>query len=105
MKKYNDTEIGGDYEPLKNQIEIYLNPKQFPQAYNAKLEELMENGMEKSIAEQWIRTTPILLDVYYSTEKDTKNEYCKGLFMVESEVVECSTIYNPYNGIEMEDFN
>lgn len=105
MKKYDAFEVGDIHEPLKNQIEVKLTPEQFPQAYNAKLEELIEQGMSKEFAEEWLRSTTIVLDVYYSTEKDTNNKYCKGLFMVESEVVECSTIYNPYNGEIMEEYD
>lgn len=98
-KKYNANQVGDYNTPLLNQVEIYLNPTQFPIAFNAKVNELVKNGMLRSEAENLIMCTPILLDVYYSTEKDNE-----GLFCVESEIVECATTFNPYSGKEMEEY-
>ena len=100
MKKYNADQIGDFNAPLLNQIEIKLNPTQFPIAYNAKINEMVKNGMQKEDAELLLKTTPILMDVYYSTETDKEGLYC-----VESEIVECATIFNPYSGVEMEDYD
>jgi hypothetical protein len=99
-KKYNADQIADYNTPLFNQIEIKLNPTQFPIAYYAKVDEMVKSGMQKEDAELLLKTNPILLDVYYSTEKDNEGLYC-----VESEIVECATIFNPYSGIEMEDFD
>lgn len=100
MKKYNVDQIGDFNAPLLNQVEIKLNPTQFPIAYNAKINEMVKNGMQKEDAELLLKTTAILMDVYYSTETDKEGLYC-----VESEVVECATIFNPYSGVEMEDYD
>lgn len=99
MKKYNAEQIGDVYTML-NQTEVLLDPIKHPIPFNAKVNELVESGMERNYAESIVKCSPIVLDVYYSTDKD-----CKGLYCVESEVVECSTIFNPYNGIEMEDYD
>lgn len=99
MKKYNAEQVGM-YNVLLNQVEILLDPIVHPIAFNAKVNQMVEDGMERTDAENLVKCTPILLDVYYSTEKDNEGLYC-----VESEIVECATIYNPYSGVEMEDFD
>ena len=99
-KKYNAGQVGDIHTPLLNQVEIYLNPTQFPIAFNAKVNDLVKNGMEKKDAENLVLHTPILLDVYYSTEQNFE-----GLFCVESEIVECATTFNPYSGKEMEEYD
>jgi hypothetical protein len=98
-KKYNAEQIGDVYTTL-NQVEILLDPIKHPIAFKAKVNDLVKNGMDKTDAENLVKCTPILLDVYYSEENGNE-----GLFCVESEIVECSTIYNPYSGIEMEDYD
>lgn len=76
-------------------IEIILSPEKFPIAYAAKKRELVKNGMTEVEADKYIRTTPIAMEVYY------EEDY--GLFLVESEAVECATIYSPYTKEEMEE--
>ena len=77
-----------DYEPLK----VLLTEEDTPIAFNAKINELMEQGVfdNEKEAKKWLRNTPIELELYY--EKDS------GLFAVESEAVESGTIYSPYTG-------
>ena len=75
-----------DCEP----IDIYLTEDKFPIAYKKKLEELIEEGMEEYEARAFIRECPIELELIYHKGL--------GLFAVESEAVECTTIYSPYDG-------
>lgn len=99
MKKYNAEEVGNGCIML-NQIEVLLDPIKHPIPFNAKVNQMVEDGMERTDAENLIKCTPIVLDVYYSTEKGNEGLYC-----VESDILECATIYNPYSGVEMEDFD
>jgi hypothetical protein len=70
-------------------IEVILNRKQTPIAFNNKLKELMDQGAfdteEDAIA--WIESTPIILELLYQPHH--------GLFAVESEAIECG-VYSPY---------
>ena len=100
VQKYSDQEINDLSEPLKNQIDILLTKEQFPIAYKAKYEELIKNGYTDELATRFLATTPIRLDVYYSTEKDYN-----GLFAVESEIVECAAVYNPYTQSPLKEYN
>lgn len=74
-------------------IEITLTPEKFPEAYKRKLEELMEQKAfnTEEEAKEWIRTTPILLELVY--EKDS------GLFAIESEALETGTCVSPYSSL------
>ena len=69
---------------------IVLTKEKFPIAFNAKVEELLEEGVEtdREEAERLVSQMEIELELYY--EKGT------GLFAVESEAVESGTIYSPY---------
>ena len=77
-----------EYEPLK----VQLTERDTPIAFQAKIDELMEQGAfeNEDEAKKWLSNTPIELEIYY--EKDN------GLFAVESEAVESGTIYSPYTG-------
>jgi len=76
-------------------IEVLLTPEKSPLAYKEKVDELMEqqafNSREE--AEQWVRTTPIVIELYY--------EKHSGLFAVESEALESGGIKSPYTGEEI----
>ena len=75
-----------DYES----INITLSKENTPIAYQNKLDELMDIKAfdTKEEAEDWINTHPIELELYY--------ENGQGLFAVESEAVERTTIHSPY---------
>ena len=76
-----------DYES----INITLSKENTPIAYQNKLDELMDIKAfdTKEDAEDWINTNPIELELYY--------EKGQGLFAVESEAVESTTIHSPYS--------
>lgn len=80
---------------LVETIDFYLDPIKHPLAYNAKLKELIECGMTEIEARTHLLKNPINLEIYYSANN--------GLFMVESEFLDCSLPYNPYDGKRMED--
>lgn len=71
-------------------FELYLDPVKHPVAFDNKVQELMDAGMSRVEAEQFIRTTPFVLEAYYSPKQ--------GLFLVESEAIEFNDIHNPYDG-------
>lgn len=83
MVKLNDSD---NYESLGT---IKLTKEKFPIAWNAKVEELMEEcGYPRKEAEDIVKSMDFELEIYY--EKGT------GLFAVESDAVESGTIYSPY---------
>ena len=87
---------GGDtYESIGK---ITLTKEKYPIAFNAKVEELLEEGVEtnREEAERLVSGMEIELEIYY--EKGT------GLFAVESEAVESGTIYSPYTAELCEDY-
>ena len=87
---------GGDtYESIGK---ITLTKEKYPIAFNAKVEELLEEGVEtdREEAEKLVSGMEIELEIYY--EKGT------GLFAVESEAVESGTIYSPYTAELCEDY-
>ena len=75
-------------------IEICLDPIKHPIAYAARVEELIECGLSKEVAEKEAMQ-PIDMEIYY--EKDL------GLMLVDSGAVESGTIYSPYTGELYED--
>ena len=91
MVRLNNTE---DYESLGK---IKLTKESFPIAFKAKVEELLDEGVcsTEQEAEKIVEDIEFELEVYY--EKGC------GLFAVESEAVECGTIYSPYSGELCED--
>lgn len=74
-------------------IEVTLTPEKFPEAYKRKLEELMEQKAfdTEEDAIEWIRTTPIVLELVY--------EKHSGLFAIESEGLETGTCVSPYSSL------
>lgn len=79
--------------------EVYLTKEKFPIAYAAKKKELMElSFMSEEDAERYISEVPISLELYYSPER--------GLFAVEEDAIGGgASIYDPYTGYEMEDYD
>ena len=73
-------------------IDVYLDEVKHPRAFKTKLHELIESGLDEDAARKFIRDTPFVMEVYYDLNR--------GLFMVESEAVESTEIYNPYTGVE-----
>lgn len=85
-----------DYEFLCN---VVLDSEKFPKAYSLKMEELVsECGMSEEEAREYIMSTPIELELYYSPSN--------GCFAVESDAVEggCD-IYDPYTGEACEGYD
>lgn len=77
-------------------IEVKITKEKYPIAYNNKLEEFInENGMTKEEAEKCLEDWTIPMEIVYHKGY--------GLFMVESEAVECTPIYSPYTGDECDD--
>ena len=76
-----------EYEHLCN---VKLTKEKFPKAFQAKVEELLEEKVceTQEEAEKLVESMEFELELYY--EKGT------GLFAVESEAVESGTIYSPY---------
>ena len=76
-------------------INIRLDKKKFPKAYEAKVKELVSSGLSIQQAEDFVDTTEIELEVYYSPDR--------GLFLVEAEAVEATEIFDPYTGEVIEE--
>lgn len=76
-------------------IDIKLTKEKTPIAYARKVKELVGQGMTVEDAEKFIDETPFEMEFYYSIDR--------GLFLVEAEAVEATTIYDPYTGKEMEE--
>ena len=74
-------------------IDIVINEKDHPNAYRAKLEELVESGLTEDEARAFIAAAPFAMEVFY--EKGC------GLFAVEGEAVGLDFLVTPYNGLPM----
>jgi hypothetical protein len=82
------TIFGADSET----IEVRLNRKDHPRAFQKAVESLMESGLSKEEAIKSVATTPFVLEVAYSTNR--------GLFAVESEALDFlrEEMFDPYTG-------
>ena len=80
-------------------ILVYLDENRTPLAFNEKLKELMEEGAfdNENDARSYILTNPIELELYYHKGY--------GLYGVESDAIECSDVYDPYDGTKMEEWD
>ena len=89
MKKYN----ADNYDSIR----VYLDENRTPLVFEEKVKELMEEGAfdNEYDARSFVRTTPIELELYYHKGY--------GLYGVECDAVECSDIYDPYDGVKMEE--
>lgn len=72
---------------------LKIDETQHPIAYKAKLNELIQAGMTEQDARNVINQG-VVMEVYYATNQ--------GFFLVESEAIESTEIYNPYDGTECE---
>ena len=85
-------------EDVGDVLDVYLTPDKFPETYTKKHTELVQScGMTEKEATEVLKENPIQLELFYSMNQ--------GLFAVESEAVECTSIYNPYNGTEIPNDN
>jgi hypothetical protein len=74
-------------------ITLKIDEKEHPIAYKAKLDELIECGMSEDEARKYI-SQGFVMEIHYAPNQ--------GFFLVESEAIGCTTIFNPYDGIECE---
>ena len=79
-------------------INVLLSKVKTPIAFKKKVDELVESGLSFKDAENFVSTTEIEMEFYYSDGLDGL-----GLFMVEAEAVECCTIVDPYTSIKLEE--
>lgn len=71
-------------------ITVHLTKEEHPIAFKRAVTNLMESGLSEEAAEFQIMLNGFEMEVFYK-------EDC-GLFMVESEAVDSTDIYDPYNG-------
>lgn len=92
----NKVKLNGseEYEPIM----IKLDKANTPIAYKNKIDELVEEGAYESAQEAEADNPYFEIDceIYY----DKHN----GVFAVESDAVESSTIYSPYSGVLCEEY-
>lgn len=92
MLKLNSAE---DYEKL---CDVVLTKDKFPIAFENKVQELMEDcGYSREDAEDMVSHMKIELEIYYHKGY--------GAFCIDSEAVASSTIYSPYTGKLLEDYD
>lgn len=85
-------------EDVGDVLDVYLSPDKYPETYTKKYTELVQScGMTEKEATELLKEHPIQLELFYSMDQ--------GLFAVEAEAVECISIYNPYNGVEIPNDN
>lgn len=77
-------------------VVVRLNKNQHPIAWEAKKNELMKSGMTDREAEVYMLRfgSEFVMELHYAPDQ--------GLFLVESEAIESTPIYNPYDGTECE---
>jgi len=74
-------------------ILVRLDEQKHPIAYNRAKKDLIASGLTEEEADETLRSG-YEMEVFYSEGQ--------GVFLVESEAVESTTIYNPYDGTECE---
>lgn len=83
---------------LETLCKVKLSKDKYPKVYEAKVQELMNEGISREEAEQALTTMEFELELYYSPSN--------GMFAVESDAIECgATIYDPYTGEECEPYD
>ena len=70
-------------------IAFFLDENKHPQAYQAKLKELIDSGMSEIDAVKYITHTPIQLELIY--------EVNEGFFAIEPDATECEICNSPYS--------
>ena len=74
-------------------VMLHIDEREHPIAYKAKLDELIESGLSEDEARNAI-SQGFTMEVYYAPNQ--------GFFLVESESIGCTPIFNPYDGTECE---
>lgn len=76
-------------------IEVRLSREKTPITFKNKLEELMEEKAfdNEKEAIEWIEKTPFVMEMYY--------EKGHGLFLVESDALDCGGMVSPYTKEEL----
>lgn len=74
-------------------LEVWLSQEKTPIIYQRKVKCLMRSGMTEAEAKHHITQVPMVLELFYDVGR--------GLFAVESETVDSTSIYNPYTGEEI----
>jgi hypothetical protein len=75
---------------------VTLSKEKTPIAFEQKVLSLIDSGFERHEAERFA-SDPIHVEMYYNPNA--------GLFLVESDAVESGTIYDPYSGELMDEFD
>jgi hypothetical protein len=75
---------------------VILSKEKTPIAFEQRVLSLIDSGVNRDEAEQ-MASEPIHVEMYYNPNA--------GLFLVESDAVESGTIYDPYSGELMDDFD
>lgn len=70
-------------------IGFFLDENKHPQAYQAKLQELIDSGMSEIDARKYIAHTPIQLELIYEVDY--------GFFAIEPDATECEIYNSPYS--------
>ena len=78
-----------DIAPMLQLIAFFLDENKHPQAYQAKLQELIDSGMSEIDARKYIAHTPIQLELIY--------EVNEGFFAIEPDATECEIYNSPYS--------
>ncbi len=76
-------------------VNVFLKPN--TEVYKRRKYELVASGMNDDEADDYLSTTPIQLELFYSESQ--------GLWGVESEALDNCEIYNPYSGKEVPNDN
>lgn len=79
-------------------VTVFLNKNDHPQAFENKVQCLINSGLSREEAEQEVErifSKGMEMEVYYETDF--------GMFTVEPEAVEAGTIHSPYTGDLCED--
>lgn len=89
LRKHNAEEL--------ETIDVQLSKSKTPIAFARKVKELFDQGNYETIeqAERFVLNTTFEMELYYSIDQ--------GLFMVESEAVESTDIFNPYSGEQLDE--
>jgi len=75
---------------------VTLSKEKTPIAFEQKVLSLIDSGFERHEAERFA-SEPIHVEMYYNPNA--------GLFLVECDAVESGTIYDPYSGELMDEFD
>ena len=77
-------------------LTIQLSKEKTPIAWESRVQSIVNSGVARVEAEE-MADEPIEVEMYYNPNA--------GLFLVECEAVESGTIYDPYSGDLLDDFD